>query len=183
MNKTSNLKLTLIIGIGIVAVILLSVFGIQSARNKAISMKERIETAYSDIKVQEMARVSKVYNLADCVKEYDKHESETLESLAESMGNGESVENVQILVEAATYAYPELKSSENYQKLMNELAIIENTLAQYRENYNKCVERYNTYVAGFPTRVFLDWTGYEPEHYERLNYETTAEAPQNLFGE
>ena len=159
--KTTNWKVTLIIGTGIAAVILLSVFGIQSARNKAVSMNERIKTAYSDINVQEMARVSKVYNLADCVKEYDKHESETLKSLAESMGNGKSVENAQILVESATYAYPELKSSENYQKLMNELAIIENTLAQYRENYNKCVERYNTYVESFPARVFLDWTGYE----------------------
>lgn len=181
--KTTNWKVALIIGIGIAAVILLSVFGIQSARNKAVSMNERIKTAYSDINVQEMARVSKVYNLADCVKEYDKHESETLKSLAESMGNGKSVENAQILVEAATYAYPELKSSENYQKLMNELAIIENTLAQYRENYNKCVERYNTYVESFPARVFLDWTGYEIQHYERLEYETVAEAPQNLFGE
>lgn len=181
--KTTNWKVALIIGIGIAAVILLSVFGIQSARNKAVSMNERIKTAYSDINVQEMARVSKVYNLADCVKEYDKHESETLKSLAERMGNGKSVENAQILVEAATYAYPELKSSENYQKLMNELAIIENTLAQYRENYNKCVERYNTYVESFPARVFLDWTGYEIQHYERLEYETAAEAPQNLFGE
>lgn len=178
-----NLKLWLIIAAGVIAVILLCVFGVQSSQNKAISMKERIETAYSDIKVQEMARVSKVYNLADCVKEYDKHESETLENLAKSMGNGKGVENAQILVEAATYAYPELKSSENYQKLMNELAIIENTLAQYRENYNKCVERYNTYVEGFPARIFLDWTGYEKTHYERLNYETTADAPQNLFGE
>ena len=44
------------------------------------------------------------YNLADCVEKYDKHESETLKSLAESMGNGKSVENAQILVEAATYA-------------------------------------------------------------------------------
>ena len=67
-----NLKLGLIIAAGAIAVILLCVFGVQSSQNKAISMKERIETAYSDIKVQEMARVSKVYNLADCVKEKAK---------------------------------------------------------------------------------------------------------------
>lgn len=45
MNKTSNWKLVLIIGIGIVAVILLAVFGIQSAQNKAISMEEKVKTA------------------------------------------------------------------------------------------------------------------------------------------
>lgn len=130
-----------------------------------------------------MARVSKVYNLADCVKQYDLHESETLTSLAENMSNGNDVENVQMAIAAVTYAYPELKSSENYQTLMKELALIENTLAQYRENYNNCVNRYNRYVKGFPTRIFLSWTGYERKNFERLNYQAPVEAPTNLFGE
>lgn len=42
-------------------------------------------TADSDIKVQEKRRVDLVYNLADCVKQYDMHESSTLESLADNM--------------------------------------------------------------------------------------------------
>lgn len=181
--KNVNWKLPLIIIGVVIAIILMCVFGVQSAQNRAISLEESIYTADSDIKVQEMARVSKVYNLADCVKQYDTHESETLTSLAESMSKGNNVENVQTTIAAVTYAYPELKSNENYQTLMKELVLIENTLAQYRENYNNCVNQYNRYVKKFPTRIFLSWTGYEKKNFEMLNYQAPVEAPTNLFGE
>lgn len=179
--KNTSWKLPLIIIGTIVAIILMCVFVVQSSQNKAISLQEAVYTAQSDIKVQEMARVSKVYNLADCVKSYSQHESETLTSLAESMSKGNDVDNVQTAIAAVTYAYPELKSSENYQTLMKELALIENTLAQYRENYNNCVNRYNRYVKGFPTRFFLSWTGYEKKEFQRLDYQAPVEAPSGLF--
>ena len=67
-----------IIGAGVIAVILLCVFGIQSSQNRAFALEEQVNTAQSDIKVQEKRRIDLVYNLADCVKQYDKHESETL---------------------------------------------------------------------------------------------------------
>lgn len=180
--KNVSWKLPLIVSCAIIAMVLMCVFGVQSSQNKAISLQEAVYTAESDIKVQEMARVSKVYNLADCVKSYSQHESETLTSLAESMSKGNNVENVQTAIAAVTYAYPDIKSSENYQILMKDLVLIENTLARYRENYNNCVNKYNRYVKGFPTRIFLSWTGYEVNHFERLNYGAQVEAPKNLFG-
>lgn len=179
--KNISWKLPLIIVCAVILFILMCVFGVQSVQNRAISLEESIYTADSDIKVQEMARVSKVYNLADCVKQFDLHESETLTSLAESMSKGDNVENVQTAIVAVTYAYQELKSSENYQTLMKELALIENTLAQYRENYNNCVNQYNRYVKAFPTRIFLSWTVYERKNFERLNYQAPVEAPTGLF--
>lgn len=60
-----NWKLPLIIVGSVFAVIIMCIFGVQSSQNKAIGLEEAIYTADSDIKVQEMARVSKVYNLAD----------------------------------------------------------------------------------------------------------------------
>lgn len=179
--KIESIKLPLIITGSAILFILMCIFGIQSAQNRAISLEESIYTAESDIKVQEMARVSKVYNLADCVKQYDLHESETLTSLAESMSKGNAVENVQTAISAVTYDYPELKSSDNYQTLMKELALIENTLAQYRENYNNCVNQYNRYVKGFPTRIFLSWTGYEKKEFQILDYQAPVDAPTGLF--
>lgn len=85
MNKKTNWKLPLIIGAGVIAVILLCVFGVQSSQNKAFALEEQVNTAQSDIKVQEKRRVDLVYNLADCVKQYDKHESETLTAIAEGV--------------------------------------------------------------------------------------------------
>lgn len=153
-----NRKLPLIIVGTVFAVILGFVFGVQSSQNRAISLEESVYTAQSDIKVQEKRRVDLVFNLADCVKQYDKHESETLTGIADGMSNGNSVEYVNTAIAAVTYAYPELKSNENYKQLMNELSITENMIAQYRENYNKSVTAYNRYVKKFPSRIFLDWT-------------------------
>ena len=68
-----NWKLPLIIVGTVLVVILGCVFGVQSARNRAISLEESVCTAESDIKVQEKRRVDLVYNLADCVKQYGKH--------------------------------------------------------------------------------------------------------------
>lgn len=176
-------KLPVIIGAAIVAFILMIVFGVQSAQNKAISLEESVYTAQSDIKVQEKRRVDLVYNLADCVKQYDKHESATLTQLADSMSKGAEVNDVQTSIAAVAYDYPELQSNQNYQQFMTELATTENLIAQYRENYNKSVTAYNRYVKKFPTRIFLDITGYENAGFERLNYDVSESAPQNLFDE
>ena len=58
-----NGKLFVIIGGIIIAAALTFTVGIQSAQNRAIGLEESVYTAESDIKVQEKARVDKVYNL------------------------------------------------------------------------------------------------------------------------
>lgn len=176
-------KLAIITGCAIIGVTLFGVFGIQSSQNRAISLEESVTTAQSDIKVQEKRRVDLVYNLADCVKQYDKHESTTLTALADNMSNGNSMDEVNTAIAAVTYSYPELKSNDNYKQLMNELSTTENMIAQYRENYNKSIDKYKRYIRKFPTRIFLDWVGYEAQDYKKLDYQAPETAPQKLFGE
>ena len=157
-----NTKLYLIIAAVAIAVIIMSVFMVQSSQNKAISLEEAVYTAESDIKVQEKRRVDLVYNLADCVMQYDEHESNTLTELANNMSNGNEVNDVTTAISAIAYSYPELKSN---------------------ENYNKSVTAYNRYVKKFPSRIFLDLTGYDVINFARLDYNAPVDAPQNLFGE
>jgi len=178
-----NLKLGIIVIAGILAVILLCIFGIQSSQNKAIAMEEQVNTASSDIKVQEKRRIDLVYNLADCVKQYDKHEADTLEAIVEGRSSTGDIENVTTAISAVSEAYPELKSNENYKELMNELSMTENLIAEYRSNYNKQVKEYNRYVRKFPARAFLSLLGYEKQEYVYLDYDAPEDAPQNLFGE
>ena len=182
-NMKNNWKLVLIIGAGVIAVILLCVFGIQSSQNKAFALEEQVNTAQSDIKVQEKRRVDLVYNLADCVKQYDRHEAETLTAIVEGRGSTGDIENVTTAIAAVSEAYPELKSNENYKQLMNELSMTENLIAEYRSNYNKQIKVYNRYIRKFPTRIFLDWLGYEVQEYTYLDYDAPETAPQNLFEE
>ena len=181
-----NWKVILISIASVIAVIVCGVFFVQGYQNKAYSLEEKVKKAYSDIEIQEKARVDSVYNLADCIKSYDKHEAETLIALAEARGNaGTSGEvlNVSTTITAIAEAYPELKSDANYQKFMNELIMIENEIAAYRENYNDAVERYNNYVRQFPTRSFLNLLGYEKQDYKLLEFGAPETAQQNLFGE
>lgn len=178
-----NWKLPVIIVAGVLAVILLCVFTVQGSQNKAFALEEQVNTDQSDIKVQEKRRIDLVYNLADCVKQYDKHEAETLAAIAEGRGSSGDIENVTTAITAVSEAYPELKSNANYKQLMNELAMTENLIAEYRSNYNKQIKEYNRYVRKFPTRMFLSMLGYETQEYNYLDYNAPVDAPQNLFGE
>lgn len=176
-------KVVLMVLAGIIAVSLLCVFVVQGAQNKAFSLEEQVEVAESDIKVQEKRRVDLIYNLADCVMQYDKHEAETLTAIAEGRGSASDIENATTAIAAVSEAYPELKSNENYKELMNELSVTENLIAEYRSNFNKQVKEYNRYIRQFPTRMFLDILGYEAQEYTYLNYDAPVDAPTNLFGE
>lgn len=172
-------KMVLIVTAGVISIILLCIFGVQSSQNKAFALEEQVNTAQSDIKVQEKRRVDLIYNLVDCVKQYDKHEAEVLTAIVAGRSN---IEDMTTTIAAVSEAYPELKSDANYRQLMTELSMTENLIAEYRSNYNKQIKEYNRYVRKFPTRIFLGWLGYEMQEYTYLEYDAPSDAPQNLFG-
>ena len=182
--KKETLKISLIITISAFAFVIFCVVRIQHSQNRAIALEEQVSTAVSDINIQEKRRVDLIYNLVDCVKEYDRHEAETLAAVVSGRGSSGDIENVTTAITAVSEAYPELKSNENYKELMNELSITENRIAEYRENYNKQVKAYNRYVRRFPTRIFLNMLGYERQTYQYLNYgNSVSDAPHDIFGD
>lgn len=176
-------KGALLIVAGIVCASVACMFGIQSSQNKAIALEQAVEIAESDIHVQEKRRFDLLPNLVDAIKQYDKHEAEVLQAIVDGRGGAAGFENVSTAIAAVAEAYPELKSNENYRQYMTELATTENLIAQYRSNYNTQVGAYKRYVGGFPARIFLNWTGYAPVEYEKLDYGAPADAPTNLFGD
>ena len=179
-------KRTLII-IGIVVAVVLMIVGIfATTNNRAISLEEQILAADSDIQVQEKRRTDLIYNLVDCVKEYDKHEADTLLAVVEARKDGSDVDidEVTTQISVVAEAYPELKSSDNYKELMNELAITENKIAEYRSTYNNQIRAYNKYVRKFPHKQILSLMGYETVEYQYLQYSEDDKKPvTNLFGD
>ena len=181
--KNGSFKLVLII-IGIIlAVALFCMFALNSVPNKAISYEEQITTAQSEIKIQEKRRADLIPNLVDCVKEYDKHEYETLMAVVEARGTNSdsSAQEIKTMINAVAEQYPELKSNENYKQLMNELSMTENKIAQVRSNYNEWVSKYNSYVKKFPNRQVLSFLGYDVADYQKLTFDVSSDAPTNLF--
>lgn len=177
-------KLAFIIAAITISVIFAFVFGIQEVKNTAISYEEQINTAQADIKVQEKRRSDLIPNLVDCVKAYDEHEYKVLIDIITSRGvsSDAGVNEIQTMISAVAEAYPELKSSENYRELMNELAVTENLIANYRSNYNAFIKKYNQYVRKFPNKQILGLLGYERAEYLYLTYNASEDAPSNLFG-
>lgn len=175
---------TLIIIAAVAAVILTGIFIVMGVENKAIAYEESIENTAGNIRVEEKRRFDLIPNLVDCVKEYDKHEYETLVDVIKARGTGDisTTNEIKTLVAAVAERYPDLKSQKNYQELMNELAITENKIADMRKFYNLNVTNYKRYVRVFPNKQILSLRGYEVKDYERLEFEhTSVDAPSNIF--
>lgn len=172
--------------VGIVLAIILLIGGLFiSSNNKAIFLEEQINAAQADINVAEKRRYDLVFNLVDAVQSYQDYEGETMESIVSarnSMEHGD-VEGAQIEITAVAEAYPELKANENYKQLMNELALTENQIAQYRNNYNEQVRSYNKMVRSFPNNIILNILGYETIDTTYTEYDAPVDAPQDLFAD
>jgi LemA protein len=172
--------------VGIVFAIILLIGGLFiSSNNKAIFLEEQINAAQADINVAEKRRYDLVFNLVDAVQSYQDYEGETMESIVSarnSMEHGD-VEGAQIEITAVAEAYPELKANENYKQLMNELALTENQIAQYRNNYNEQVRSYNKMVRSFPNNIILNILGYEAIDTTYTDYDAPVDAPQDLFAD
>lgn len=178
-----SIKLLLIILAIILSATSVFLFAMQGVQNTAISYEEQIGVAQSNITVQEKRRSDLIPNLVDCVKAYDAHEYQTIMDVIAARGSSSdaAVNEVQTMISAVAEAYPELKSNENYKELMNELSVTENLIANHRSNFNKWVKDYRQYVRKFPNKQILDILGYEVVNYSYLDYNTSADAPTDLF--
>lgn len=172
-------KTLLLCFLGVIFTGILCVFAINGVQNKVIGLEEQIKAANSDVEIQEKRRVDLIYNLVDTVKEYDKHEYNTLKNIvSERNSKDTNIEDVTTMISAVTESYPQLKSDSNYKQLMNELSITENKISNTRDNYNKQIREYNRYVRKFPNKQFLSLLGYETINFDYLEFNAPSDAPR-----
>ena len=104
-----NWKLALIVLAGVISLGVLGIFGVQSEQNKAFTLEEQVSVAESDVKVQEKRRVDLIYNLADCVKQYDRHEAETLKAIVDGRSSTGDIKNVTTAITAVSESLSGIK--------------------------------------------------------------------------
>lgn len=181
------MKKSAFIAAGIVAAaILLIVVMAAGINNRAISLEEQIGGAEAQINVAEKRRVDLVYNLVDTVTAYREYERDTMLAVTEARAAaqaGDADGAAMTVLNAVSEQYPELKANENYQQLMTELALTENSISQYRNNYNEQVKVYNKFVRQFPNSIVLGIMGYAPIETQYTDYDAPEDAPTDLFGE
>lgn len=180
----NGLKIAGISTLAIVSVAAVSLFSIKSVENKAISYEETIATSKASISKEEKRRVDLFGNLVDAIESYNDYESTTMNKIVEARSQSEkgNLDNAAKELNVVVEQYPELKSSENYKKAMTEFSVTENRLADYRENYNVQVRKYNKYLRSFPSKQLLQMQGYEKQNYKYLEFEVDNAEATNLFG-
>jgi LemA protein len=135
--------------------------------NSIIVAKMRVSEALSQIDVQLKRRTDLIPNLVETVKGYAKHERELFEkvtaarsSLVSAKGPAEKAEaNNQLSqtlksIFAVAEAYPDLKASQNFMELQEEVSDTENKVAYARQFYNSIVLSYNAKLLVFPNMLF-----------------------------
>ena len=148
------------------AVVVLLVLFLALAYNHLVRLRNEAETGWANIDVQLRRRSDLVPNLVEAVKGYAEHERELFESITQARAAAQQATTPAAAAQADTElgsgltrllavseAYPQLRASENFLALQQELADIEDKLAAARRYYNQTVYAYNTAQQTFPTVI------------------------------
>lgn len=149
-----------------IVVLIIIIFWLVAVYNGLIRFRNRTREAWSDIDVQLKRRYNLIPNLVETVKGYAKHERELFEKVTEARtramqaGSPEDkakAENALSSTLKSLFAvaenYPELKASENFAKLQDELSDTENKIQAARRFYNGNVRDFNTKIEIFPNNL------------------------------
>ena len=169
---------TVIILIVLAAVIALAILYWLFAYNGMIRSRNMVDEAWSGIDVQLKRRHDLIPNLVESVKGYAAHERDVLQAVTDARVNAMSAagpaaagaaEGVlgQALgrLLAVAEAYPQLRATENFQKLQAELSNTEDQIAAARRIYNGNVQSYNTRIQVFPNSVIAGMGGFTPREF------------------
>jgi LemA protein len=160
------------------AVLVLGALWAIFAYNGLITLRNRVEEAWSDIEVQLKRRYDLIPNLVETVKGYTKHEDNVFTKVTEArsaamgaktMKEHAAAENTlsQTLKSlfAVAEAYPQLQSSQNFLNLQNNLTDSEDKIQASRRFYNGNVRDYNTKLQVFPTNLIAGLLGFTKKDF------------------
>lgn len=156
--------------------------------NGLVTARVRIKEAWSGIEVQLKRRSSLIPNLIETVKGYAKHEKAVFENVTkarsallgakgpkEAAGAENMLTGALKTLFAIAEAYPNLKASENFKELQEELSDTETKIAASRQFYNANVLDYNTKIKVFPSMILANLFGFTEEEFFEAEEEAKKE--------
>jgi len=150
------------------------VLWIIAAFNGLVTLKNRAKEAWADIDVQLKRRYDLIPNLVETVKGYATHERELFEKVTQARASAMGAtglkdkavaENTLSGTLKSLFAvaenYPELKASQNFLALQNELTDTEDKIQAARRFYNTNVRDLNIKVESFPANMIASSFGFK----------------------
>ena len=179
----------------VVGVVVLLIGYVWITYNSLVTLRVRVDEAWSDITVQLKRRADLIPALVESVKGYASHEKGVFEDVtraraetisAEGPAEASAAENhmQQALksIFAVAEAYPQLQASQNFLQLQGELVDTENKIQASRRFYNGGVREFNTKIQVFPNTVFVRGMGFrEREFFEVEDVAAISEPPRIQF--
>lgn len=161
--------------LGLIALVIVYLW---SLYNGLVSLKARIDEAWSQIDVQLKRRADLIPNLVETVKGYAKHEKAVFEDVTKARAALMSAKTPDKLSEASkdltgalgrlfaiAENYPQLKANESFIQLQKELSDTEDKVAYSRQYYNSTVMDYNVKIQVFPNNLLAANFGFTPKEF------------------
>ncbi|PYP91169.1 MAG: LemA family protein [Candidatus Angelobacter sp. Gp1-AA117] len=158
----------------ILVLIVLAIFGSYvSAKNQMVAKNEAVKSAWSQVDVVLQRRADLIPNLVETVKGITAQEQTVFGDIAkarstllsaappaEKIAANQQLDGALGRLLAIAENYPQLRSSENFLRLQDELAGSENRIAVERKRYNDTLQDYNTFVQTFPNSIWANMAGF-----------------------
>jgi len=184
----------MVIALIVIGVVLLGGRIFVLIQNSIIGSRNRVDEAWSGIDVQLKRRHDLAPNLVETVKGYATHEQQTFtrvtEARAEAMkaGTVEATQGAEAKLSGAladlravAEDYPDLRATENFQKLQDDLNEIEDEIQASRRIYNSNVQAYNTKIQIFPNSIVANSGGFTAREFFEIENAADREPVEVKF--
>ncbi|HJP80962.1 MAG TPA: LemA family protein [Candidatus Saccharimonadales bacterium] len=173
-------------------VVLLALF-LWMTYNSLVTLKVRVDEAWSDITVQLKRRLDLIPNLVNSVKGYAQHESSVFEKVTEARATALNAKGVKETAAAENQfegalkslfavaeSYPDLKANQNFIQLQQELVDTEDKIQASRRFYNGGVRDLNTKIQIFPNNIFAGMLGFKQREFFEVEDQAAVEKPVDV---
>jgi LemA protein len=177
--------------LGIIFLVLLMAI---SLYNRLVKLRNNREQAFADVDVQLKQRHDLVPQLVESVKGYMGHEKGVLTEITEARSNAMKATSINDKITAenrlstaleglkvSVEAYPDLKASQNFLDLQNEISDIENKIAAARRFFNSATKELNVATELFPSNLIATLFNFKREPmFELGDQRAAAEQPPKI---
>ena len=145
-----------------------------SSKNQMVAKDQNVKSMWSEVDVQLERRADLIPNLVETVKGFTKEESTVFGDIANARAGMLNAQGPAAKIAAngqldgalgrlllLTENYPQLRSSEQFMRLQDELAGTENRIGVARKRYNDAIQDYNTFILQFPNSIWAGMAGFK----------------------